>query len=252
MVKVGCLPGLVLTASLGPRVSRLWIGLLGLAGGKGRHARTSPKLTRSGPKAILLSHPHTQTHPDSTQNPNSSLDIRPLPSLRTPDQLQTRPYFRQPKTHPKPTRATLDFNWRPLVPTNQAKDLKKQIILKERRNCDSVWVSWGKQATKERFPKSKPIPGPKDQGFPHTREQQPKENKPNKKRVNPQPWSTTGRTTGPYQPGGSPRSLSPPRCRRSTQGFGDAHLRRDGTQNLSQTPQVSHYRDIPGDEINHG
>ena len=114
------------------------------------------------------------------------------------------------------------------------------------------WVSWGKQATKERFPKSKPIPGPKDQGFPHTREQQPKENKPNKKRVNPQPWSTTGRTTGPYQPGGSPRSLSPPRCRRSTQGFGDAHSRRDGTQNLSQTPQVSHYRDIPGDEINHG
>ena len=96
-------------------------------------------------------------------------------------------------------------------------------------------VSWGKQATKERFPKSKPIPGPKDQGFPHTREQQPKENNPNKKRVNPQPWSTTGRTTGPYQPGGGPRSLSPPRCRRSTQGFGDAHSRRDGTQILSQS-----------------
>ena len=83
-----------------------------------------------------------------------------------------------------------------------------------------------------KFPKSKPIPGPKDQGFPHTREQQPKENKPNEKRVNPQPWSTTGRTTGPYQPGGGPRSLSPPRCRRSTQGFSDAHSRRDGTQNL--------------------
>ena len=102
------------------------------------------------------------------------------------------------------------------------------------------WVSWGKQATKERFPKSKPIPGPKDQGFPHTREQQPKGNKPNKKRVNPQPWSTTGRTTGPYQPGGGPRSLSPPRCRRSTQGFGDAHSRRDGTQNL----EPKHHRSV--------
>ena len=61
-----------------------------------------------------------------------------------------------------------------------------------------------------------------------------------RKRVNPQPWSTTGRTTGPYQPGGGPRSLSPPRCRRSTQGFGDAHSRRDGTQNL----EPKHHRSV--------